>query len=188
MNRIIVVTGGAAGIGRCTVEYFASKGDRIYFIDNNQEATLALTERMHRKGLNVTGYTGDIAEKQVLEDLARRVLDEQPQGIHCLINNACLMHGGILEGCDYEDFLYIQRVGVAAPYMLAKLFKDHFCGLGIHRQHFLYPGIPVTAQYGKLYGCQRGHHCADPCARCKPAGCSPSQFHCSRLDRYRRLS
>ena len=40
------------------------------------------------------------------------------------------MHGGILEGCDYEDFLYIQRVGVAAPYMLAKLFKDHFCGLG----------------------------------------------------------
>ena len=64
MNRIIVVTGGAAGIGRCTVEYFASKGDRIYFIDNNQEATLALTERMHRKGLNVTGYTGDIAEKQ----------------------------------------------------------------------------------------------------------------------------
>ncbi|WP_302788013.1 SDR family oxidoreductase [Phocaeicola coprophilus] len=130
MNRIIVVTGGAASIGRCTVEYFASKGDRIYFIDNNQEATLALTERMHRKGLNVTGYTGDIAEKQVLEDFARRVLDEQPQGIHCLINNACLMHGGILEGCDYEDFLYIQRVGVAAPYMLAKLFKDHFCGLG----------------------------------------------------------
>ena len=74
MNRIIVVTGGAAGIGRCTVEYFASKGDQIYFIDNNQEATLALTERMRRKGLNVTGYTGDIAEKQVLEDFARRVL------------------------------------------------------------------------------------------------------------------
>lgn len=64
MNRIIVVTGGAAGIGRCTVEYFASKGDRIYFIDNNQEATLALTERMHQKGLNVTGYTGDIAENK----------------------------------------------------------------------------------------------------------------------------
>ena len=55
MNRIIVVTGGAAGIGRCTVEYFASKGDRIYFIDNNQEATLALTERMRPKGLDVTG-------------------------------------------------------------------------------------------------------------------------------------
>ena len=84
MNRIIVVTGGAAGIGRCTVEYFASKGDRIYFIDNNQEAILALTERMRRKGLNVTGYTGDFAEKQVLEDFARRVLDDLPLGIHCL--------------------------------------------------------------------------------------------------------
>ncbi len=40
------------------------------------------------------------------------------------------MQGGVLDGCEYEDFLYVQRVGVAAPFMLAKLFKDHFVGLG----------------------------------------------------------
>lgn len=38
------------------------------------------------------------------------------------------MRGGILSDCDYEDFLYVQRVGVVAPYMLARLFKDHFKG------------------------------------------------------------
>lgn len=130
MNRIIVVTGGAAGIGRCIVEHFAAEGDRVYFIDNNREATLTQVERMHRQMHAVTGFVGDVAEKQALEDFAQLVLDEQPQGIHCLINNACLMHGGILEGCDYEDFLYIQRVGVAAPYLLAKLFKNHFRGIG----------------------------------------------------------
>lgn len=40
------------------------------------------------------------------------------------------MQGGVLDGCEYEDFLYVQRVGVAAPFMLAKLFKHHFVGLG----------------------------------------------------------
>ena len=40
MNRIIVVTGGAAGIGRCTVEYFASKGDRIYLSTTTRKTLL----------------------------------------------------------------------------------------------------------------------------------------------------
>lgn len=40
------------------------------------------------------------------------------------------MRGGILSDCEYEDFLYVQRVGVVAPYMLARLFKDHFQGMG----------------------------------------------------------
>lgn len=130
MNRIIVVTGGAEGIGRCIVEYFASKGDILYFIDRNIEATINLTERMRQSGWQVTGITGDIAEKQVLKDFVEQILKEHPEGIHCLINNACLMHGGVLSGCDYDDFLYIQRIGVAAPYLLALLFKDHFQGIG----------------------------------------------------------
>lgn len=130
MSRTIVVTGGAGGIGRCIVEYFASQGDAVYFVDCDVQGVHTQMERMRGYGWQVTGYAGDVAEKQVLEDFARRLLDEHPEGIHCLVNNACLMHGGILEGCDYDDFLYVQRVGVAAPYMLSKLFKDHFQGLG----------------------------------------------------------
>lgn len=33
---------------------------------------------------------------------------------------------GALSGCSYDDFLYVMRVGVVAPYMLSLLFKDHF--------------------------------------------------------------
>lgn len=85
---------------------------------------------MRERGWQVTGFVGDVAEKQALEEFAALVLREHPEGIHCLINNACLMQGGILSDCDYEDFLYVQRVGVVAPYMLARLFKDHFQGMG----------------------------------------------------------
>lgn len=109
---------------------FCFSGDSVYFIDQNQQATLTQVEKMRERGWQVTGFVGDVAEKQALEEFAALVLREHPEGIHCLINNACLMRGGILSDCDYESFLYVQRVGVVAPYMLARLFKDHFQGMG----------------------------------------------------------
>ncbi|MCA4532281.1 SDR family oxidoreductase [Bacteroides xylanisolvens] len=130
MGRTIIVTGGANGIGRCITEHFASEGDTVYILDKEAKQTVLVANEMQHKGWNVTGYIGDIADKQTLLDFAGQVLSEHPEGIHCIINNACLMQGGVLDGCEYEDFLYVQRVGVAAPFMLAKLFKDHFIGLG----------------------------------------------------------
>ena len=130
MSRTFVITGGAKGIGRCMVEYFASKGDKVYFIDNDAKTTIVVGNQLRGKGWDVHDFVGDIADKKTLIDFAAKVFQENPDGVHCLINNACLMRGGILKGCDYEDFLYIQQVGVVAPFMLSKLFKDHFCGVG----------------------------------------------------------
>lgn len=100
--RTIVITGGAKGIGRCLVEYFASQGNAVYFIDMDADAVATVTEKLCAKQMNVYGFTGDIADEQVLQKFAARVIEETPQGIHCLINNACLMKGGILSGCSYD--------------------------------------------------------------------------------------
>lgn len=128
--KVVVITGGAKGIGRCLVEHFAHKGDRVHFIDQDAETAAMTGGQLRKLGMDVHEYVGDIADEQTLRDFASSVLKESPMGIHCLINNACLTRRGILSGCDYEDFLYVLRVGVAAPYLLARLFKDHFVGLG----------------------------------------------------------
>ena len=50
--------------------------------------------------------------------------------IHCiidyLINIACISKGGILSDCSYDDFNYVLKIGVSAPYMLSKLFMNNF--------------------------------------------------------------
>ena len=157
MSRTFVITGGAKGIGRCMVEYFASKGDKVYFIDNDAKTTIVVSNQLRGKGWDVHDFVGDIADKKTLIDFAAKVFQENPDGVHCLINNACLMRGGILKGCDYEDFLYIQQVGVVAPFMLSKLQRPLlWCGL--NREYLFYQSLSVAAQHRELFGCKRRHH------------------------------
>jgi len=121
-GKTCVITGGANGIGRCLVEAFAGRGARVAFIDTDTDSGDKLAKRL---GNNALFISGDIAEEKTLISFARHVIRHFGP-IHCLINNACLSRRGLLSGCGFEDFSHVLRVGVTAPYMLAKLFMDSF--------------------------------------------------------------
>ena len=112
-DRQVIITGGANGIGRCIAEAFLREGAAVAVIDVDQAAEERLRNRYER----VRFYHGDIAERVVLEGFVS-ALDRSAD---CLINNACIGRRGLLSGCSYEDFEYVQRVGVTAPYYLTSL-------------------------------------------------------------------
>lgn len=107
-NKIIVVTGGANGIGKCITEEFRKVGATVCVIDK------APGEH----------FVGDIADKAVLEAFAKEVIEKYGR-VDVLVNNALPIMRGIDE-CSYEEFSYALAVGVTAPFYLTKLFRPFF--------------------------------------------------------------
>ena len=107
-NKVIVITGGANGIGKCVAEEFEKQGAHVCVID--------CAEGDH--------YVGDIADKSVLEAFARTVLEKYGR-VDVLVNNAPPMFLGI-DTCSYEQFQRSLAIGVTAPFYLSKLFAPYF--------------------------------------------------------------
>ena len=69
-------------------------------------------------------FVGDIADKEILEEFAKKVIYDYGH-VDFLVNNAKPLTRGIENG-TYEDFEYAMKVGVVAPFYLTKLFLPHF--------------------------------------------------------------
>lgn len=107
-NKVVVVTGGANGIGRSIADEFQRSNAAVAVIDKSPG----------------NHFVGDIADKNVLEEFASQVIDKYGH-VDYLINNALPLMKGIDE-CTYEEFEYALAVGVTAPYYLAKQFAPYF--------------------------------------------------------------
>ncbi len=113
--RHAIVTGGANGIGRCITENLLAEGARVAIIDTDAVSGEMLTRKY---GKQLLFCCGDIAEQATLDAFIKTVTG-QTKEIDILINNACVTRGG-LNSCCYEDFNYVLRVGVSAPFYLTQ--------------------------------------------------------------------
>ena len=106
-NKVVVVTGGAQGIGRCICEEFEKAGAHVCTIDVQENPY----------------FVGDIGNEETLRRFAEKVV-EQYGRVDVLVNNAKPLTRG-LDSCTYEEFNYAMRVGVTAPFFLTQLFLPH---------------------------------------------------------------
>lgn len=106
-GKVVIVTGGAHGIGKCIADCFKAEGATVCVIDK--------AEGEH--------YIGDISRKEVLEDFAKDIISRYGK-VDCIINNALPLMKGIDE-CSYEEFQYALSVGVTAPFYLVKLLSNN---------------------------------------------------------------
>ena len=107
-DKVVIVTGGAQGIGKCIAEEFRKQGALVEVIDKQE-------------GLD--HFVGDLANKYAIEEFTKLVIEKYGK-VDFIVNNALPLMKGIDE-CSYEEFEYALKVGVTAPFYMVKLLKDH---------------------------------------------------------------
>lgn len=107
-GKVVIVTGGAQGIGRCIAEKFSAAGAHVCVFDVKENPY----------------FTGDLSKEDDLCAFCKKVLAEFGH-VDYLINNAAPLFKG-LPDCTWQEFNYALQVGVTAPYMLTRLLMNHF--------------------------------------------------------------
>lgn len=104
-NKVVVITGGAQGIGLAMAEAFRKEQAHVCLID--------LQENPY--------FQGDLANRRVLEQFAQKVIQDFGH-VDIFIHNAPPLMKG-LKDCSWEEFDRAMKVGVYAPFYLVQLFE-----------------------------------------------------------------
>jgi NAD(P)-dependent dehydrogenase (short-subunit alcohol dehydrogenase family) len=87
-ERVVLVTGGASGIGEAIVEAFVLQGSRVLFLDIQDDAANSLVLRLRRRGCIPPEYFRcDLTNTSELQPVMEKILSAHP-AIDVLINNA----------------------------------------------------------------------------------------------------
>ncbi|QDF66578.1 SDR family oxidoreductase [Shewanella sp. SNU WT4] len=96
-NKVVVITGGAGGLGLAMANEFAAAGAKLAIIDSDQNklenscADLAAAN----PGVEVQGYALDITDEEDVVSVFQYILEDFGQ-INVLINNAGILRDGML--------------------------------------------------------------------------------------------
>jgi len=87
-DRVVVVTGGASGIGEAIVEAFSAQGARVAFLDIQDAAAEKLVHKIEAAGFPAPVYFHcDLTDIAALESVMGQVLQKFPN-VDVLVNNA----------------------------------------------------------------------------------------------------
>ncbi len=93
-NKVVVITGGAQGLGYSMAECFANKGARLALVDMNPDALATAQSQLSEKGVEVKTYTTNVAKEDEVETLFNNIVSDLG-GVDCLINNAGITRDGL---------------------------------------------------------------------------------------------
>lgn len=115
MGKVVVVTGGAQGIGFAIAKAFVDNGDFVAVADLNYEAAVEAAEKLG----NAKGYGLDVAnEDSVVEFYAKLMEDKGAADV--VVNNAGLQYISSVEDFPIEKWNLLLNVMLTGPFLMSK--------------------------------------------------------------------
>lgn len=118
-GKVVVVTGGATGIGKACVERYIEEGAKVVFANRSSEKGRKLEADLRAKGKPALFVQTDATKDEDLDNLIKSAIDEfgKIDVVHCNAGNAIV---GMIEDFTVEDWDRTYALDVRHIFVLAK--------------------------------------------------------------------
>ena len=118
-DKVMIVTGGGSGIGRCTAHELASLGANVILIGRKQEKLDAVVAEIVEDGGQAEGFVCDIREEDIVKATIKSITAKHPI-IHGLVNNAGGQFPSPLTGINQKGWETVVRTNLTGGFLMAK--------------------------------------------------------------------
>lgn len=120
MNKTILVTGSAKGIGRAIILEFAKVGyNCIINFNTSKEEALKLKDEVEKMGAKALAIKCDVSDEAEV-DAMFKVIEKDFGGVDILVNNAAIDQPNVFSKKTVEDFKKILDVNLIGAYIVSK--------------------------------------------------------------------
>ncbi|MDR0643526.1 MAG: SDR family oxidoreductase [Treponema sp.] len=120
-NKIVLVTGGASGIGRLMALDLAERGAKMVVWDINPSTLKDLADRAEQNSLFIKTFICDVTDREMVYRLAEKV-ENEIGAVDVLINNAGIVSGKTLLETPDEKIIKSINVNTLSLFWTCKAF------------------------------------------------------------------
>ncbi len=117
-DKVIIITGGAKGIGLGVAEVVANEGAIAVIVGRKQEDNQTAVEKIRQSGGKAFGIEAELNVPEACAVTVQKVIEEFGR-IDGLVNNAGVNDGIGLENGNYEDFMQSLHANLVHYYLMA---------------------------------------------------------------------
>jgi NAD(P)-dependent dehydrogenase (short-subunit alcohol dehydrogenase family) len=123
-NRVVVITGAGAGIGRACAGEFAREGARLVIADIDGAAAKDAVARIKARGGTAIAVETDVSDPDSVQGLAGHTLEAFSE-VHVLLNNAAIQINKTVEDTTVDEWNREITVNLGGVFLCSKFFIPH---------------------------------------------------------------
>jgi 3-oxoacyl-[acyl-carrier protein] reductase len=120
-NKVAIITGATAGIGKAIALKFASAGAKVILFGTNMDRGNRAVEEIFKENPNGTAefFQVDVSKKKAVDDVIKTIL-EKYGAVDILVNNAGITKDLLLMRMSEEDWDSVMDVNVKSCYNICQ--------------------------------------------------------------------
>ena len=115
-NKVVLITGGASGIGRETAIQFAQNGAKIGIFDLDQKKIESVQKQIIKYCNNFISFTGDVSNKKNVQECVDNIFNKYGD-VDYLINSAGILKDNMIDKIEEKIFDEMVAVNLKGTFL-----------------------------------------------------------------------